>query len=200
MLFVTLTYPRRYPGSWPIWKAQLANWWKRLKRRCPQASVTWKLEPQDRGAPHYHLIITGVPFLAKAWLSRSWYQVVGSKDLRHLAAGTQVQRVKRYRGVLSYAAKYTAKAQQLPADWQDGVGRWWGCYGREAIGISWSWAYLSEREYWVLARVVRGLIWSRQRPRGRSPPKQWSNGGWIVLSDFHAARLLAWLAHLADDR
>jgi len=51
----------------------------------------------------------GVPFLARQWLSRAWYQIVGSDDPRHLRAGTQVQRCKSTRKALSYAAKYVAK-------------------------------------------------------------------------------------------
>jgi len=68
-----------------------------------------ELEYQQR-APHFHLVVMGVPFLARQWLSRAWYQIVGSDDPRHLRAGTQVQRCKSTRKAhQSYAAKYVAK-------------------------------------------------------------------------------------------
>ncbi len=47
------------------------------------------LEFQDRGAPHYHILITGI--IERQKLSRMWYEVVGSDDPRHLQAGTSIQ-------------------------------------------------------------------------------------------------------------
>jgi len=191
MLFVTLTYPRAYPGDWRQWKGQLHNWRKRLFTRCPRAAFVWKLEPQARGAPHFHLIIAGVPFLAKEWLSRSWYEVVGSGDPKHLAAGTNVQQVMSAKGVASYAAKYTAKAEELPPDWQDGVGRWWGVYGRERLGIAWGFVPLSQREFWQACRWTYRLIGSRYRAHGRGPPRRYSAGLWVILGEDAARRLSA---------
>ena len=191
MLFVTLTYPRAYPGDWRLWKSQLHNWRKRLFKRCPRASFVWKLEPQKRGAPHFHLIVTGVPYLAREWLSRSWYEVVGSSDEKHLVAGTNVQQIMSSRGVAAYAAKYTAKAQQLPADWQDGVGRWWGVYGRERLGIVWEFVPLTQPQFWTACRWTYRLLGSRYRARGRGPPRRYSAGLWVVLDDRGARALVA---------
>lgn len=130
-LFVTLTYPGAWPGSPRQWKRDLDNWLKRLKRAMPEVWAVWRLEPQRRGAPHYHLLVFGVPRLDKDWLSRTWFEVVGSQDERHLRAGTQVQRVKSWRGVVWYAAKYLAKeVDELPEQWRAGVGRWWGVHQR----------------------------------------------------------------------
>lgn len=47
------------------------------------------LEFQDRGAPHYHILITGI--LDRQELSRMWYDIVNSGDPRHLQAGTSIQ-------------------------------------------------------------------------------------------------------------
>jgi hypothetical protein len=130
-LFVTLTYPGEWPGDPRRWKRDLQVWLGRLKRALPQAWAVWRLEPQRRGAPHYHLLVFGVASLPKLWLSRTWFEVVGSGDERHLRAGTQVQAVESWRGVIFYAAKYLAKAvEELPAEWRQGVGRWWGVHRR----------------------------------------------------------------------
>lgn len=55
--FVTLTYH----DSWPSPKAakrELRSFIKRLERWTGQAwGIIWKLEPQKRGAPHFHLIL-----------------------------------------------------------------------------------------------------------------------------------------------
>jgi hypothetical protein len=94
----------------------------------------WKLEPQRRGAPHFHLLLFGLEEgLSKDWLSRSWYEVVGSGDERHLRAGTRVEGIRSWRGVMSYAAKYLGKLESLPKDWLGGVGRWWGVHNRGAM-------------------------------------------------------------------
>src|SRR6185503_11803793 len=93
-LFVTLTYPKQFPSDPGSYRSHLASFFKRLKRAFPTFSAIWKLEFQKRGAPHYHVLIFGVPFLAKEWLSRCWYAIARSGDERHFRAGTQVQRVK----------------------------------------------------------------------------------------------------------
>jgi len=198
MLFITLTYPDAYPGDWRQWKAQLDNWLLRLRRRLPLAAGAWKLEPQIRGAPHFHLLVVGAPFIAKDWLSQSWYEVVGSGDPKHLDAGTQVQLARSHRGVVAYAAKYTAKAQRLPASWQEGVGRWWGVFNRRGLGIEWQQFPLWDYHYYALVRVARHLIAHRQAARQRAPPRPCPSGMWIVMRDDEARRLVSNLVHAAD--
>jgi hypothetical protein len=191
LLFLTLTYPANYPGSWSTWKRQLDTWLKRLRRRYPAAAGVWKLEPQKRGAPHFHLLVIGTPFVAKSWLSESWYAAVGSNDPKHLVAGTNVQLAHSHRGVLAYAAKYTAKAQLLPASWQGGVGRWWGVFNRAGLAIEWERLPLWDVHYYALVRQVRNLIEWRQPARGRGPPRPCPAGCWVVLTDTATHRLVA---------
>lgn len=194
LLFITLTYPRAWPGDWRRWKRDLDTLRWRLADKFPRFGAVWKLEPQRRGAPHFHLLVVGVPFIAKAWLSEAWYDVVGSKDPKHLAAGTQVQLARSHRGVVSYASKYTAKRQELPADWQEGVGRWWGVLGRKHLGIVWGWAPLHQSQYWQAVRILRRLIGHRQAAVGRGPPRAASGGCWAVLTDWQAERILQCVA------
>jgi hypothetical protein len=197
LLFVTLTYPRAWPGSWSTWKRDLDAMLKRFRRKFPAFGAVWKLEPQKRGAPHFHLLAVGVPFIAKAWLSEAWYDVVGSRDPRHLAAGTQVQLARSHRGVVSYAAKYTAKAQLLPPSWQAGVGRWWGVSGRANLGIVWGWLPLSDGQFWAACRIIRRLIRSRARAVPRSPPRPCHSGMWAVLPHWQAERVAACVVRTA---
>ncbi len=190
MLFVTLTYPGEWSQNARVWKRDLDKFGKRFRRRFPAGAFVWKLEPQPkRKAPHYHLIVTGIKFVSKDWLSRAWYDSVGSKDERHLRAGTQVQIVHSHRGVLSYAAKYTAKHQTLPAEWQ-APGRWWGVIARDNLGISWVWAPLTDYQFWSATRILRKLISARPRSTGRGPPRPCHSGMWAVLSDWQALRIV----------
>ncbi|MBI5849316.1 MAG: hypothetical protein HZB31_15450 [Nitrospirae bacterium] len=47
------------------------------------------MEFQERGAPHFHILVTGI--IDRQELSRMWFDVVGSGDPRHLQAGTSIQ-------------------------------------------------------------------------------------------------------------
>src|SRR5690606_25589838 len=111
---------------------------KRMKRRFPTVGFIWKLEAQRRGAPDYHLLVWGVSYAELlVWLSAAWYAIVDSGDVKHLVAGTQVQRVRSWRGVKSYASKYLAQPGGFPggAGWQN-VGRVWGV--RYAGNLTWA--------------------------------------------------------------
>lgn len=153
-LFVTLTY-REFADCGRRWKRDLATWWKRVLERWPGAACVWKLEPQPgRGAPHYHLIVWGVPFMPMDWLAVTWADVTGDTSPEHVRAGTRVEAVRSHRGVLAYAAKYLchrAEARsraeieagitagtRTRADlevwerWQS-AGRWWGVLGRARV-------------------------------------------------------------------
>lgn len=139
--FVTLTYPAEWPEDYRIWKNHLRKFLKRLAYRFPNVAAFWKLEFQRRGAPHFHLLVWGLPrYNLKQFIADQWYEVVGSGDEKHLLAGTQISRIKSWRGVMAYAAKYLGKTQDnhgLP------VGRFWGIFNR--AGIPWS----REVIYWV---------------------------------------------------
>jgi len=129
-LFITLTYPAEFPADPQVYKADLDKFFKRLKYRFPEFACIWKLEFQKRGAPHYHLLVWGLSIHCKQLISLLWYEVVGSGDDKHLKAGTQVQKIRSWRGVMSYASKYMGKLET-----GDGglSGRFWGVSGRGFI-------------------------------------------------------------------
>ena len=55
-IFVTLTYHLTWPSPRDT-KRDLDTFLHGLKRRHPECSGIWKLEPQSRGAPHFHLMV-----------------------------------------------------------------------------------------------------------------------------------------------
>lgn len=130
--FLTLTYPACFPTSGLVFKAHLRAWRERFQRKYGKLRVIWRLEFQERGAPHFHLLVMDAPFLDKEWLSRSWYEVVGSGDERHLKAGTNIKLVtdaKQCKLVMSYVGKYIGKIDQSTAPKEvEHVGRYWGCW------------------------------------------------------------------------
>lgn len=150
-LFVTLTAPGKaeyWENTRPVdWKRCLDTWWKRLKRAWPEAAAIWRLEPQKRGAPHFHLVVWGVweggiprskpqkrawGALVE-WVSRSWWEVWGSGDIDHLKAGTSVEVVNTWRKLVFYVGKYMAKVGVPWPRHKGSVGRLWGVVGRDSI-------------------------------------------------------------------
>ena len=134
-VFITLTYPGQYPEEGKEWKRHLKNFIHRLVYKFPEACGVWKLEPQKRGAPHYHLLIWGVEYY-DLWkfTGKNWFEVVGSGDINHLKAGTQVKKIDSWRGVVSYTSKYIGKVIN-DVGWGE-VGRYWGVFQRDKL--SWS--------------------------------------------------------------
>jgi hypothetical protein len=179
-LFLTLTYPDVFPADAHQWKRHLDVWCKRLRREYPRASVVWRLEWKERLsgvnrgkiAPHFHLLVTGVPRVSLEWLSRSWYETVGSGDIRHLQAGTSGTRVRNRRAMMSYASKYIAKiAEETFGGW---TGRVWGVVNRRGLGIILRTYELTWAQFYRIRRVFRSWLeskrgrrsWARLRGQG----------------------------------
>lgn len=139
--FVTLTYPNEYPTVQRA-KRDLKIFLQRFARAWPGAGVIWKLEPQQRGAPHYHLLVwgckTGELLL---WVVRNWYDIAGNGDKNHLlfhmgalrGSVPCVQRVNSFRGVWSYASKYLGKTFETAQWGNTWTGRFWGVVQRKNI-------------------------------------------------------------------
>lgn len=135
--FVTLTYPAVYSGDPKVWKEQLRRFGIAFRREYPNAAFIWRLEFQRRGAPHFHLLAFGVGCGVveyRRWVAKTWFDVVGSGDTKHLEAGTSVEIPLSVYNV----AKYTTKmiAGELSKDRQataENVGRWWGMVGAENL-------------------------------------------------------------------
>lgn len=154
-----LTFPAhgKYSDNPTEWKRLLDAFIERcLKVELPgQFFVFWKLEPQKRGAPHFHLLIFSddkktldmVYQWREKW-KKAWYELVGSEDPHHRRFGAwvgfgkhkgrRVQDFKSWEGVAFYLTKYLGKT--TPDDWEgfkDGAGnrieypgRFWGIYNR----------------------------------------------------------------------
>lgn len=132
---ITLTYPREFPSDGKAVKLHLNTFLTWLRRDTGGCEYLWFLEFQARGAPHIHLLIDGpLPRNredTRAYrfrVSATWFDVVGSGDERHLAAGTRTERLRKPGGARFYAVKYAHKMRQkaVPPDYRN-VGRFWGC-------------------------------------------------------------------------
>lgn len=123
---VTLTYPKEFPKDGRIIKKHLDAILAWFRRRNIDGYL-WFLEFQKRGAPHYHILLSGGDYIDGPDLSKAWYKIVDSDDERHILAGTRIERGRSKRGLHRYAVKYASKLHQkaVPKDFIH-VGRLWG--------------------------------------------------------------------------
>ncbi len=191
--FVALTYPAEFPTSGRVVKRHLDIFLKRVKRQyeTEQSPVWgfWKLEPQQRGAPHYHLLVWGVPSFPHVvgdscmcplcWVAQSWYEIVASGDVRHRRAGTRVESVTSWSGVTAYAAKYLGKAfKDVTGIWSE-VGRFWGVFGRRHMPVRFSYKECSPAEFFRLRRSARILLGKAGR---RGAFGSATTGNWVFCT------------------
>lgn len=121
--FITLTYPASFPCDGRETKEHLNSFLQFLRRK--GIRYTWVLEFQERGAPHYHIIVSD--YVARNELFERWYKIVGSQDEKHLRAGTQIQSIKSKSHLYGYLSNYIKKLnQKTPPDGFENVGRFWG--------------------------------------------------------------------------
>jgi hypothetical protein len=153
--FVTLTYPAEFPTARQS-KKHLDTFAKRFRRRFPSGSFIWKLEPQERGAPHFHLLVWGVSLAElRIFVPEAWYDIAGGGDYKHYIwhigmAGNGnthcVQAVRSFKGVWAYASKYLGKTFDV-AGWEGQFpGRFWGIVNRAAV----PWA---EKKHRIVSRA-----------------------------------------------
>lgn len=203
---VTLTYPREYPVNPAVWKEHLRAFRVALERKAQARPVViWKLEPQERGAPHTHMLIWGAAFLGemagKRWLSAVWYRIVRSGDVRHLKAGTGVTRFYSPQGFTYYLCKYItklekgARLQVFPFP----VGRYWGVWNESSLlFLHREVLEFTRPGYFKLRRLLVRMYKARKRARGQ----RWARfkgdqrmcvGMWTLLPPVLVERLLLYL-------
>ena len=160
-LFVTLTWHEELPAPERA-KTALDTFWKRLRRTFPGISCIWKMEPQERGFPHFHLLIYGVQYIRAGWISQLWHEVTAETSEKHRKSGVDVEWVRDDGKLQAYLAEYFAETyQEWPEAggeaWRE-TGRWWGVRDRKNLPRA-AWAdwtvYLDESE---AARLIAELL------------------------------------------
>jgi hypothetical protein len=133
--------------------------------RCCELVVSLSVEKKH---PEHPLAVKARKMAFADWASLAWYRVVDSHNTDHLKAGLRVSRVRTWGGVMSYCAKYMAKADcEFLSD--VAFGRSWGVFNRKCV----PWAKMIEidlpGEVGIrLRRVARHYldrVCRRKRPR-----------------------------------
>jgi hypothetical protein len=177
---VTLTLPGDWLAVAPTaraFKRLMHRFWCRWERAWGPVQCVWKLEFQRRGAPHLHIycaVPVGLAF--REWLSRTWFEVVGSGDERHLRAGTGIDwgegiRASDPKRLAIYFLKRATghnlgvdKEYQhiVPEAWRaDGPGRFWGYKGLVKAEVE---VHIDEAQFVQLRRLLRRWAKSQGRP------------------------------------
>lgn len=208
--FMTVTYPNEIDcpgGRMPTpaeAKMHLEAFRKRMQRRFPKYSAIWRIEIQEKRrerfgivAPHFHLIVFGLPYFAKdelraffSWVQDQWGEVTGTAAAKPF---TRCERMNSWRGLMSYVAKYVAKKTPargpaagltithiLPS-YEVVMGRHWGIHNRKLL--PWAelktgslflgkWFYRLRR---LAKKVFRGVPLGRWQGFSlfRTDPYQW---------------------------
>lgn len=151
-VFLTLTYPKRYPNA-KIAKSHLRAFLERMRRRFPKSSALWRLEFQERGAPHFHLVFFNIPFIP-FWQLRAWWSQIIRQYIDGQKPFVRINYLQGTKAVMSYVSKYVSKAESaasaslfnngsylhaVKSGAIPGVllanlpGRWWGIFNREFL-------------------------------------------------------------------
>jgi len=159
-VFLTLTYGQKFPNPREA-KRHLDNLLKQLRRKHETVSGFWRLEFQQRGAPHFHLLLFGLPFMAKSELATRWANIIGKDywdysrdDVQH--PFTRIEMLQSAKHASRYVAKYVGKVDGVdggfniasyltdegeflhPVTGENGgsIGRWWGVFNAECLPLA----------------------------------------------------------------
>jgi hypothetical protein len=153
--FITLTYIDNMQDGL-LAKLHLKRFIERLQYAHEKLWVVWKLDFQERGAMHFHLIVGNMKFTDFEEIQKMWSEC--SEQAENVF--TRIEAIKSIRGVLSYAAKYMTKevspntGEEVKATDVSSVrraaggsgslvltichnfGRFWGVYGRQHLPLA----------------------------------------------------------------
>jgi len=138
--FITLTF-KGYPTNAEA-KRALHAFMSHLSRNFPQASACWRMEYQERGAIHFHLLCFNLPYWPQKALGEVWTRIT-----RETASRVDIRLVRSRRGVMYYVSKYIAKVDakggktsfiQVPylhgyKKWRK--GRFWGYHNKKHLPL-----------------------------------------------------------------
>jgi len=137
----------------------------RLKRAFEKAAAVWRMEFQERGAIHFHLLVFNLPFWKQAELQKTW-----EKCTREKVSIVDIRLVHGARSIMSYISKYIAKKDDRAiTSLEDGSyqhadeknklsGRFWGYINKKLLPLGEVYAgVLTDRQ---TIKSLSSLCWS----------------------------------------
>lgn len=186
-IMMTLTYHLKWPDDGVGWHDHLDIFFKDFEQSYGQHPIVWKMEYQERGAPHFHLLIFMGTDVDIPWVKWLWTRIAGAGSVPHGTQGvSRVERVRSWRGVASYTAKYFAKFTQSGDD-DTASGRHWGVRRWALLGVEVCRKLLTQRE----GLRLRWLIEAVQLAGGYKPRfRRLYEGLWTFLDSENVKRLI----------
>jgi hypothetical protein len=183
--FVTVTYHLDWAGGFQRWKRDLDKLVKWHERHYGPVPLVWKLEYQQRGAPHFHLLILwpdGPPEDMPAYnqtCGTAWAKIVAGRgavpDDDHCKHGYFSEVARSWGGVGSYVSKYMSKDTVCATDGLTGEvmppGRWWGVRrwkpegGVPGVPVTLHTEEITGAQFVAMRRVVQKLAERREVER-----------------------------------
>ncbi len=191
-VFLTLTYHLDWPDCPQGCRRQLQNFLKQFQAKFPHTAQIWRLEFQQRGAPHYHILAVGVPFVDKDWVTSTWGRIAHGTSEYHGLMATNTVQIDNWYHACAYVSKEVAKVRQQC--WGEKVGRYWGVEGRQYLPIHLDEIPLTPSQF----SRLKELVLSRMPAKAVN---KWiangPNGCWSMVPGDEALRMLAWA--ISDD-
>lgn len=184
---VTLTYPRTWPADWHRWKLDLKAFIAAWERQYGLTFIIWRLELQQRGAPHYHLLVFMLGTIDPAWVADTWTRIVTGKLTGKRRVRTQTERVRSWHGVMSYASKYMSKVDDNSLC-ASPMGRQWGVIRPSLSGKVYRRAYLTQEEF----QELRWRVLEYMRGKGRDVDFRFGWAGiWAFITESELLTMLS---------
>lgn len=131
MYFLTLTYHEDFPQEFRAFKIQLDRFLKMIRRLDSNLAWIWRLEFQERGAPHYHLVLFWSKkspkvseLTLKNWVTKAWltHKACRCEDCQRYS--TKLTELDTFKKGFNYVCKYSAKPDEKTKPVNS--GRIWG--------------------------------------------------------------------------
>jgi len=151
-----------------------------LLSRC---GIVWRLEYQQRGVPHFHLLVEAVSTPVLLAVMReivTWWLRVRGDDA--LPVGQCWKFVRSSSSLSLYISDMSKVQQSIPPEGEL-PGRWWGVVSRGFFPLILPVLVHGHLAYFEFVRLVRRLRTARRRAAGR---KRWKGRG--LLSEFWELR------------
>jgi len=173
-LLVTLTYHETDPSPKEA-KRHLDAFLKRLRRHYAEENVAvggvWRMEFQERGTVHFHLMLFETRYLNAKNVSEAWHEITDETSEQHRKSGVDVELVEDVEQAAAYCSKYLAKADTEETGW-DEPGRFWGGFNRLALPVA-RWSrnvrITDEEAAYLIAELLDE--WGVDLPRHASVPR-----------------------------
>lgn len=179
-LFITLTYGQKFPEPKTA-KKHLKAFMRVIVAKFPRAAGIWRMEFQQRGAPHFHMIVFNMGWWDKISMARYWLAIIGDEfgdnsNEKTRPPFTRIELITNQRKAIAYVCKYVAKSDDrvqagsgfncLPYQniHPSAPGRFWGYFGRQRIPFA-TLVVLTIAHEWVFLALKRKATKESQHMR-----------------------------------